>query len=189
MRSGRLLFQAGWRIAKRSGRLLLEVRKMAKRERFHPDSPVQRDRASPVPFIVTALLLAAIAWQARESWTDALAPPYVEPADHERPTSVRHNQPTRAQSARSTLLALFTSDDYPVDALRRNEQGTVATRLRIDSNGRVSGCTIVASSGSRSLDDATCKILTERARFSPARDAEGEAVPDTYDQRVTWQLQ
>jgi hypothetical protein len=33
----------------------------------------------------------------------------------------------------------------------------------------VSRCNVVSSSGSSSLDNATCSILAKRARFTPAR--------------------
>ena len=162
---------------------------MAKRERFHPQSPVQADRTSPVPLIVSGLLLAAVAWQARESWIDALAPPYAEPTDQARPTHAGGSQSARPESARGNLLGLFTSEDYPVEALKKDEQGSVAVRLQIDRSGRVSGCTLLQSSGSESLDKATCNILKDRARFTPARNSDGATVPDTYTQRVVWQLQ
>ena len=61
--------------------------------------------------------------------------------------------------------------------------------LMLDPTGRVSACTVVESSGSASLDKATCTILSSRARFEPARDANGRAVQDTYTQKIVWQLQ
>ena len=158
---------------------------MAKRERFHPQSPVQADRTSPIPLIIAGLLLVAVAWQTRDSWIDALAPPYVETV--EQPPRAGPNS-ARPQSARGNLVGLFSADDYPVEALRKNEQGTVVARLQIDRKGRVSDCTLLQSSGSRALDMATCDILSRRARFTPARNSDGHAVPDTYDQRVMWRL-
>jgi protein TonB len=162
----------------------LEVPDVARKDRFHPGSPVQRDRTSPVPFVIAALLLAAVAWQARESLVDALAPPYLEQPDN--PSRSKASEP---RHARGNLVALFTAEDYPVDALRNNEQGTVGTRLQVDRTGRVSDCTVVQSSGSASLDKATCDILQKRAHFTPARNSDGQPIPDTYDQRVTWGLQ
>jgi protein TonB len=156
---------------------------MARNDRFHPDSPVQGGRTSPVPFIIAGLLLAALAWQARDSWVDALTPPYTEQA-----TQPARSHSAGPQRARGSLVSLFAADDYPVAALRNDEQGTAAVRLGIDRKGRVSECTVVHSSGSESLDQATCKILEQRARFTPARNSDGQPVPDTYDQRVSWQL-
>ncbi len=76
-----------------------------------------------------------------------------------------------------------------MDSLRNEEQGKATARLIIDRNGRVSKCTIATTSGSESLDRATCRILSERARFTPARDSNGNPVEDSYTQTIVWQLQ
>ncbi|MBA3525824.1 MAG: TonB family protein [Sphingomonas sp.] len=56
-------------------------------------------------------------------------------------------------------------------ALARREQGRVEFRLDVGENGRVTGCTITRSSGSRWLDSTTCRILRSRARYTPARNS------------------
>jgi hypothetical protein len=56
-------------------------------------------------------------------------------------------------------------------------------------NGRLTGCKIVMSSGSASLDAQTCRIIQQRARFSPARDAQGKPIAGKVFQRVTWRLE
>ena len=93
------------------------------------------------------------------------------------------------QRARGNLTALFEADDYPVEAMRREEQGTVGVDLQIDRHGRVSRCTVSTSSGSDALDRKTCEILQTRARFTPATDLDGRPVPDVYSQRITWRLE
>lgn len=82
----------------------------------------------------------------------------------------------------------FTSDDYPSRAMRGEEEGQVGYHLEIGPSGRVTNCTIRRSSGSAALDQETCRIVRIRARFTPARDSEGNAVPDTRDGEVTWRL-
>ena len=99
--------------------------------------------------------------------------------------------PTPAETgsrARATAnLASYISDrDYPHEAVKLGEQGTVGFRLDIDPDGRVAACTIIQSSGSAALDSASCRIMTERARFTPARDEEGKAVPDSHISRIRW---
>ena len=84
--------------------------------------------------------------------------------------------------------SVLSSDDYPADALRNGEQGTVAVLLGIDTQGKVSGCVVTASSGSASLDDATCRLLYTRARFTPARNSQGRAVAGTSPQKIRWAL-
>ncbi|HWH17872.1 MAG TPA: energy transducer TonB [Allosphingosinicella sp.] len=72
--------------------------------------------------------------------------------------------------------------------MRAEEQGSATFRLTIDPSGRVSGCDITSSTGSSALDSATCRVLRSRARFTPARDTEGNPTSDTYTGRITWRL-
>ncbi len=89
---------------------------------------------------------------------------------------------------KANVRSLISADDYPAAALRNEEQGTVRYRLDIGSNGRVTGCTIMVSSGSSSLDATTCRILRSRARFTPAVDAAGNPTVDTVEDAYTWKL-
>lgn len=95
-----------------------------------------------------------------------------------------------AQRARpvTTLVGLFTYDDYPDEAIKNEEQGMAAVRLDVDPDGMVSSCSVTMSSTSASLDAATCSILKERARFIPARDAKGQPTADRTYTRVRWLL-
>jgi protein TonB len=108
------------------------------------------------------------------------APPAPPP-----PPPPRVSQAARAQGS---LPGLFSTDDYPQAALRNEEQGTTAVSLTIGPNGRVSGCNVTSSSGSRSLDDTTCRILRSRARFTPAKDQAGNPISDTSSARISWEL-
>jgi TonB family protein len=94
-------------------------------------------------------------------------------------------EPTRALAN----LASYVSDsDYPDEAIRKHEQGTVSFLLDVGSDGKPTSCSIVRSSGSSILDTTTCRIMTERPRFQPARDAQGKAVSDQAPGRITWRL-
>jgi protein TonB len=108
------------------------------------------------------------------------APPAPPP-----PPPPRVSQAARAQGS---LPGLFSTDDYPQAALRNEESGTTAVSLQIGPNGRVSACNVTSSSGSRSLDDATCRILRSRARFTPAKDQAGNPIADSTSTRVRWDL-
>lgn len=83
---------------------------------------------------------------------------------------------------------LIGGKDYPASALRAGEQGTVRYVLDIGANGRVTGCKVVRSSGSSSLDSATCRIMSARGRFTPARDSQGQPAPSQEVQAVAWSL-
>src|ERR1041384_893254 len=63
--------------------------------------------------------------------------------------------------------------DYPPEALRNHRQGSVVAELTVSPQGRATECRIVRSSGHKVLDDATCDLMIQRARFSPARDSQG----------------
>lgn len=81
-----------------------------------------------------------------------------------------------------------TNDDYPARAMFEEREGMTGFRLTIRTNGLPSGCEITASSGHPDLDAATCRLVMERARFTPGRDARGEAVGGTYSNRIRWQI-
>jgi protein TonB len=82
----------------------------------------------------------------------------------------------------------MTMEDYPADALRQHAQGLVRVALDIDENGRVTACRIVTSSGHPSLDAATCRILTTRARFTAARDEQGRPIKDVVTTQINWRI-
>jgi protein TonB len=141
------------------------------KQRFDRRSPVQPHR-SPAPYFVAAIIVAVASW--------AIQQRAVENSNPERTS-----YPTRGD-----VRALFSSDDYPADAQQNGEEGSVRARLTVDARGRVAKCTIIRSSGHVSLDKATCDVLRDRARFSPARDANGKAVSDSFvTPLVVWRLE
>jgi TonB family protein len=93
-----------------------------------------------------------------------------------------------AHRAHGNLAQYFNDSDYPHDAIQRNEQGVTGFTLDVDAAGRVSACRVTKSSGSASLDEATCRIAQERVRLEPARDRRGRPVPDRVDSRMRWVL-
>ena len=76
----------------------------------------------------------------------------------------------------STNSLGLTPNDYPTEAVNRNEQGRVAVRIAVGADGRASECVVVASSGSRALDATTCRVALSRGRFEPGLDAGGRPV-------------
>lgn len=102
-----------------------------------------------------------------------LPPP---PPPNDGPDSATPPSVTGVTPPRGNLASLFSAEDYPSSALRNDEEGIVRARLIVGVEGQVRECTVVRSSGSTALDDATCDIFIRRARFEPARDASGDAV-------------
>lgn len=81
-----------------------------------------------------------------------------------------------------------TDDDYPPAALRAEERGTVVARLTLSAHGIVIDCRVLEPSGSAILDRTTCALLSRRARFTGALDAEGKPTASAFDIRFAWVL-
>jgi TonB family protein len=77
--------------------------------------------------------------------------------------------------------------DYPPGAPPPSENENVSeVRIAIGREGQVIGCDVKTGSGSPALDAAACRLLTERARFEPARDQAGAAICDLAWEFVNW---
>src|SRR3546814_3854253 len=63
---------------------------------------------------------------------------------------------------RSNPGSWATNADYPSSALRNEEEGTTGFRVTVGTNGRVTDCSVTSSSGSSTLDEATCRLITRR---------------------------
>ena len=87
----------------------------------------------------------------------------------------------------SAQVGLIRQGDYPAEAVRKGEEGTVRVKLRVSSEGVVTSCTVLQSA-SPSLDATTCRVITERARFLPAKDEAGNPVEGDFEQAIKWVL-
>jgi protein TonB len=90
--------------------------------------------------------------------------------------------------ARANLASYVSDEDYPSNAVRNEEQGTTRFRLSVGPDGRVTECTVTGSSGSSALDATTCKLMKQRAKFTPARDNHGGTTSDTVASAIRWVL-
>lgn len=81
-----------------------------------------------------------------------------------------------------------TNDDYPSSAMRARQEGEVGFLLTIGTDGAVAECRVVSGSGFPNLDDGTCPLVRRRAKFEPARDANGAAATGYYLSRVMWKI-
>jgi protein TonB len=95
-------------------------------------------------------------------------------------------QPSYPRRARADFNTYFSVDDYPLRERRSGAEAQVGFALVIGPDGRVSRCTVTASSGSRRLDRATCEILERRARYSPARSVMGVAIDGRDSGIISW---
>ena len=82
---------------------------------------------------------------------------------------------------------VFSDDDYPSASRAAEEEGVTRVSYVVGTDGRVTQCEVVKSSGFKRLDDATCSIIQRRFRFNPAT-RDGQPLPERKTQPVRWQL-
>ncbi len=81
----------------------------------------------------------------------------------------------------------ITQRDYPEGLPRRTGVREQVTAFYIVlPTGRVTNCKVAQSSGNPALDDATCRLIKERFRYTPAHNAAGEAVFDQTGWEQRW---
>lgn len=78
--------------------------------------------------------------------------------------------------------------DYPDGAAEAGIGGTVGVRYLVWTDGRVRECEVTQSSGSAELDATTCRLIEERFRFRPSRDARGRPVPAAIVENHSWEI-
>lgn len=77
--------------------------------------------------------------------------------------------------------------DYPSEARAIRARGTTETEIRVSADGRPAGCSVTRSSGNGALDATTCRLVLQRFRFRPARDATGRTIAGVVDYDQEWQ--
>ncbi|RED16568.1 TonB family protein [Parasphingopyxis lamellibrachiae] len=86
------------------------------------------------------------------------------------------------------IAGYITPRDYPRAARRARAEGTVGARVYVGSDGRVTRCEVVNSSGNADLDATTCHLIRERFRYEPAMNARGQAITDVAGREQRWWL-
>lgn len=76
--------------------------------------------------------------------------------------------------------------DYPTDLIRQNVSGRIDFRLMVDAGGAVTNCTLQGLYSDAKFRDVVCPLLTKRARFKPALDANGAPVASFYQETVVF---
>jgi protein TonB len=147
-----------------------------------PPPPQQHDVppppiVSPPPIVQTQTLAPPIQ-------TVPVAPPVViTPTAPPAPPAPVISQ---AASAKGDPQSWVTTDDYPPGALREERQGRVRIAWTVNEQGRVENCHVVESSGSPDLDDASCRLVTRRGRYTPAKDQAGHPMKQTDGRAFRW---
>jgi protein TonB len=154
-----------------------------------PPPPKDLPKVPPPPMTPPPL----VRMQAPPPQIQVVESPYIPPVAPAPPAPPAPPPPRKAvsaSSARGDVRSLFSTDDYPASAQSSGAEGTAQATLSISPDGRVVGCNLIRSTGNSSLDSATCNILRRRAKFTPARDTNGNATSDTYTTPpITWRLE
>jgi protein TonB len=152
-----------------------------------PNVPPPPQVAAPPPLVRTPVQESPV--QATPNPPPFVPTPVARPAPPAPPAPPPPVQRTEPKSATGSLQGLFRPDDYPESAAERGDTGTTRVSLTIGTTGRVTNCQVVSGSGSRALDDATCRVIRSRARFTPAMDSSGNPTTGNYSQSITWRLE
>lgn len=87
-------------------------------------------------------------------------------------------------AANAAVIARY----YPRASIRRGEEGAVEFRVVLNREGKIESCAITRSSGFVNLDDRTCDLMVETARFAAIRDASGWRARSVHDGRIVWRI-
>ena len=96
------------------------------------------------------------------------------------------NLPLLLASSLKNAASIITAADYPRGVVA---SGTTRFEMVVTADGRPQSCAVTVSSGKEALDKATCNAFMKRARFTPAKDANGVAIAGRYRGNVTWKEQ
>lgn len=93
-------------------------------------------------------------------------------------------------ASRAKLISgRIKNSDYPKSATVAKQGGTVTAHFSVGTDGRVTKCRIVKSSGNADIDAATCRLIEQRFRYEPARNKSGQAISDVTGWQQTWWLE
>ena len=137
----------------------------------------------PVPQILTGASDSATGIALDDGDGDGDGDGAIAPA----PSATPSFAPRQARPANDPARGA-TPNDYPAADLRRETQGVARFALAVGADGRVQSCRIVATSGSPSLDAATCRLVSQRARFRPATEVSGAQTAGSYSSAIIWQI-
>jgi TonB family protein len=102
--------------------------------------------------------------------------------------AARHRELTRSALPVGNPGKWLNSGDYPRDMLAKAQPGIVRFRLSVGADGLPTACHIQRSTNSKGFDDAVCKGVMRRARFTPALDKDGQPLASYYVNSVRFQF-
>ncbi len=100
----------------------------------------------------------------------------------------KHKTLSRAATPLKSPDTWIKSYDYPKGMLFAGQPALVNFRLSIGPDGVPTACHIQATTRPKEFDNAVCKSVMKRARFSPALDAQGQPLASYYQNNVYFRL-
>lgn len=166
-----------------------------------PQESLPRKSASPLLWLLVLVALLALGWYfynrrgietvpplttpAVGTTTAPVVPEATAPARHRPTRGTGQIQPVRG-SDRDPQPIARTQPDYPPQAFRNHEEGTVLVRVDVDANGTATNADVVKRSGSRDLDRAAMDAV-RKWQFKPAL-KDGKAIASTVQVPVEFKL-
>lgn len=155
-----------------------------------PPPPPEQQPVEPPPIVAPPPIVQAPVVAAPVIQTvTAAPPPVITPTAPPAPPPPPAPVISKAAAARGNPSSWVTTDDYPSSSIRNEEQGTTGLTFEVDPAGKVINCRVTSSSGSATLDDTACRLVTRRGRYTPALDQAGNPTGGgTKTLRFTWRL-
>ena len=151
-----------------------------------PPPPPQQQQQIPPPPIVAPPPIVQTVTAAPPVASVPTPPPVAPPITVSAPPAPPAPVISQAASAKGDPHQWITNDDYPPSAMREGRQGVSGIAWTINEQGRVENCHVTRSSGSPDLDDTACRLMTRRARYTPAKDASGNPIKSTSSLNFRW---
>ncbi|MFM1990395.1 MAG: hypothetical protein RJA99_3352 [Pseudomonadota bacterium] len=158
-------------------------------------TPAKPSRSSSETLSATSTLPTAptpvpdVSLAAREEARSPIVASSSTPASAPAPASSSHVEPVRAPERTAPVVDAARDcikPEYPAVSRRLEESGTVAMRLLVDIEGRVTESEIVTSSGYSRLDEAARNALS-LCRFKPGT-VDGRPQPSWVTLKYRWVL-
>lgn len=173
-----------------------------------PAQPARKQGISPLVWILLLLAIIALGWWYYQRGSEQAAIPTApdatpaitseqEAAAEAERERAEANQRRQAEQARGDTVAPRPADravepivrvqpDYPPEAFRAGEEGTVVLRVDVDASGNPGNVDIVSRSGSRDLDRAAIEAV-RKWKFRPAMQG-GQAVASQVEVPIDFRM-
>ena len=141
---------------------------------------------APSPADTTSPGTAPAEAGATEAEPQPIASPLTPPVDASPATAAQTVEAGRSDSQVRSPAKWTGGGPTDADNRKGQFQGTVEVQVSVEPDGRVSSCAPVRGSGNAGLDAMTCRLVQERARFTPALNEQGRPVASQVYTTIVW---